>query len=206
MKRWLFLAIAALTMTSCSYEPYTRCSLIDFTRYTERGFYVIPFADFNGHNYQILSQLTLECYPGKLMSDFNYSGNLQDATDDLVASAISLGANGILNFDILNFGIVKDNHPTHIVSGTAVVFTDLPQACSQEQYSGKELADKTVEYCIDNNIALIIFNEDRRADSIYDINTHRYIPVYLYMDRYGNDSVIALEKTMKKALKGNKKK
>ena len=195
---------------------YTKFYQTDFTRYAKEGMYVTPFSDYAGHAYSPVSDFTVEHFVGGMGQE---QTDFQGMADALVSAAKSVGANGIMNFKVL-----KDNF-TWYASGTAVIFADMPNryaipttAKNSEptkdgkptkeeypQYTDDELIAQTVLYCLNKEIQPFSADSDFN-DTVYDINTHRYIPEELYKQKYGESSVVVLEKAFKKALRDNKKK
>lgn len=208
MKRLLILAIVAVSLSSCSMPAYTKFYQTDFTRYAKDGMYVTPFSDYSGHAYSPVSDFTVEHFVGGMGQE---STDFQEMADVLVSAAKSVGANGIMNFKVL-----KDNY-TWYASGTAVIFADMPNRYalpvttkddkytgSNYQYEGDELIAQTVLYCVSKEIQPFSCDKDWN-DTVYDLNIRRYIPEDMYKQKYGENSVIVLEKAFKKALKGKKK-
>lgn len=212
MKRIFALVIVAVSLSSCSMPAYTKFYQTDFTRYAKDGMYVTPFADYSGHAYSPVSDFTIEHFIGGMGQE---STDFQEMADVLVDAAKSVGANGIMNFK------VQRSQYTWYASGTAVVFHDMPNkyvlptttAVAKDgvtvenaipQYEGDELIAQTVRYCLNNKIQPFSCDKDWN-DTVYDLNIRRFIPEDMYKQKYGENSVVALQKALTKALRGNKK-
>ena len=204
MKKLFAILAVATTLASCG-GAYTKLYYTDFTRYADEGMYITPFSDYSGHPYSPVSNFMIEHFIGGAGQE---ETDFQGMTDALVDAAKSVGANGIMNFNIQ----VKDF--TWYASGTAVIFEDMPKIYTPEtvkagettptapatNYTGEELAKRTASYCIEHEIEpFSINNKLWNNDTVYDLNAKRYIDEELYIEKYGTDSVNALKKAHKEA-------
>lgn len=215
MKRLFAILIVAVTMTGCSMPAKTTVYYTDFTRYANEGVYVTPFSEFSGHSYRPIANLTVEHYIGGYGQE---DTNLQEMADALVELTKTSGANGIMDFKVnkVNF--------TWYASGTAVIFDDMPSvapvkggnthvvesskpATPQTNYTGDELIQRTVEYCLERETEPFgISNKLWNNTTVYDLNAKRYIDEDLYNEKYGENASDTLYKAYKAAEKAARKK
>ena len=195
MKKLFAILAVATTLASCG-GAYTKLYYTDFTRYADEGMYITPFSDYSGHPYSPVSNFMIEHFIGGAGQE---ETDFQGMTDALVDAAKSVGANGIMNFNIE----VKDF--TWYASGTAVIFEDMPEMKKGDivptsNYTGEELAKRTATYCVEHEIEPFSANSKLwENNAVYDLNAKRYIDEELYIEKYGTDSVNALKKAHKEA-------
>ena len=117
MKRILFVFMLFLLMAGCSSPYRVVTNSVDFSMYTDNGFFIsesgaVPF-EYNG-----VSLLFTKIVPG-YENGYYKAANYQDATTEIVRNAMLLKADGIVNLKYSIVPINKYEYELH-VSGMAI--------------------------------------------------------------------------------------
>ena len=117
MKRILFVFMLFLLMAGCSSPYRVVTNSVDFSMYTDNGFFIsesdaVPF-EYNG-----VSLLFTKIVPG-YENGYYKAANYQDATTEIVRTAMLLKADGIVNLKYSIVPINKYEYELH-VSGMAI--------------------------------------------------------------------------------------
>ena len=137
MKKILFLLATTVALfSSCSPKFYERSLSINLKSFCEDGFRITPF-EYSSVGFEVIGTVSEEFYIGKPASDkdkdkvYSYYTILGTRGWDVkfsymiektIASAKKMGADGLMNFEILA-KYDKNNIPiSYVVNGTAVDF------------------------------------------------------------------------------------
>lgn len=152
MKKFLFITSIVFLLSSCAVKyPYRQYSaVVDFTEYTNQGFFITesnsvsfdydPIGSVSSvvkSGYEVLGQemsakgnMKDDVYyhenTGKLKFGKYISANIEDALSELVNASKELGANGIINLEVNYISATYDKYgdvaspSSYIVSGMAI--------------------------------------------------------------------------------------
>ena len=110
MRKLLFIILAVGFLSSCATTTNysVTSSYIDYSKYTDKGFYITPFSNVN-FDYTVVGDITVVVTPGYATDEKgNFAKELkhvsiEDALDELYATCVKKGANGAIAMQV-NYG------------------------------------------------------------------------------------------------------